>query len=58
MLIHELSKGSLNTNEDQHMKGKTTISLILSVGLARMFHENAEFWGNVSEAVCSIRRKA
>ena len=27
-------------------------------GLTRIFHRNAEFWGNLSESVCSIRRKA
>jgi hypothetical protein len=32
--------------------------LFCKTSLTRVIHRNAEFWGNLGEAVCSIRRKA
>ena len=35
-----------------------TLSVIGEKSLARILHENAEFWGDFSESICSIGRKA
>jgi hypothetical protein len=37
---------------------KNTPECFVLSQLARIFHDNAEFWDNLGEAVCSIHRKA
>ncbi len=54
----KITNNTLRKHLAESMREKHKRQIIRDTELARILHENAEFWGDFSESICSIGRKA